>query len=373
MESDAEWISVVDSIGDGAGQSQLYIEQNDEDGTRKGTVRLIANGGETQSVAITQEPMENNGWSDVVDLPNNFGIGWGYDAKTDVADISGLRGQIFNAQSMKSSYGNQQIATVENYSATSTTLISEESAEAMSQKVSVNIYGKVDLKVASAKIQAEFAKQIKENKSRVYVWYRDYRQVKLCNLTADICSKTSAPSSFTYSFKKSITDLANSKITAAEFVRRYGTHVVKRSSLGGKLDYYFTFSKDVKETVETVTLTVTVKVLGIKKSASTVKEKTWSDIKEDFIGNFRVSGGGKKGVELTNLFDTYCNKGIAMPDSKSGVIEEWQAVFSDVNGVQPEDLTLVDFYVVPIWDVVETKSAKAAEKLENYIKYEYLK
>jgi hypothetical protein len=104
-----------------------------------------------------------------------------------------------------------------------------------------------------------------------------------------------------------------------------------------------------------------------------VKEKTWSDIKEDFIGNFRVSGGGKKGVELTNLFDTYCNKGIAMPDSKSGVIEEWQAVFSDVNGVQPEDLTLVDFYVVPIWDVVETKSAKAAEKLENYIKYEYLK
>lgn len=371
--SDADWLRIVNPAGSASDICLVYVEQNDGDAVRQATLCFSDGHGHDRSVELLQEPVAENGWGAIVDLPQSFALGWGYDARTDVADMEGVRGQVFNEKDIKYFYETDEPAQVYNATGTSTTLISEESAESMSRKISTEIYGEVDLKVASAKIEAEFAEQITENKSRLYVWYRDCRQVKVCNLAIDILDEDIAPLCFTSDFKKSISNLVNSKITPAEFVNIYGTHVVKRTYLGGKLDYYFTVSKDVKEKVETITLTVSVKLLGMKKSASSVSQEKWEEIKKDFSGNFRVSGGGAAGNHLAAVFEEYCNQGDPIPDKESNAIDNWQAVFYDYRTVQPEDLALIDCYLVPISDIVELRSRSAADKLKKYIYNEYLK
>lgn len=83
-----------------------------------------------------------------------------------------------------------------------------------------------------------------------------------------------------------------------DIVRKFGTHVVTSSNLGGKLDYYFTLSQDIKTEIEKVVTSINVKILFFKSSSTTVDEKTWTEIKKDFQGNFVVTGGGDSGTIL---------------------------------------------------------------------------
>ncbi len=371
--TDCKWLTGIDTLGKEGESCRIYIEQNDGPALRKGKMTVYPEKGEAVDIFLDQLPIDSNGWEDVVKLPHNFGIGWGYDAKTEVADISGVRGQIFNAEELKKVYKNNKASVALNSTGVSQELIYDNSAEAISKKISTTVYGEIDLKAASVKIEGEYAQQISEKKNRLYVWYRDWRQVKVCYITVDIRDKNRAPQCFTSQFSKCISDVANGKMTPAEFVKTYGTHLIQRSFLGGKMDYYFTVSNDIKEKVETITLTVSVKFLGIKKSSSSVKENTWIDIKKDFIGNFYVKGGGGVGADVSALFAFYCNRGEALPEIYSGKIEEWQKVFSNPNLVNPEDLTLVNFYVQPIWDIVKMQESEAAEKIEKYIREEYLR
>ena len=85
-----------------------------------------------------------------------------------------------------------------------------------------------------------------------------------------------------------------------DIVRKFGTHVVTASYLGGKLDYYFTVTQNTKTTVEQISTTINVKVLFISTSASIVDEKTWQEVKKSFEGNFNVSGGGDAGIRLNS-------------------------------------------------------------------------
>lgn len=371
IESDADWVTPTLEKGSGDADLPLYVEQNDGETMRRATLRIIGESGPAITVSIFQNPADDNGVEWIADLPSNFGLGWGYDCSVDYADGAGIRGQIFNAEKLRQIYKNSNAATAENFTSTNIVAISSQTSESLKQRISTTLTGEVDLKIAGAKVEAEFTKQIQENKDRLYVWYRDCRVVKRGLFTIDILDKNRAPQCFTENFRNAVDSLCQGKMSNDMFISRYGTHMVTHSYLGGKFDYWFTVSQDVKETTETIALTVTVKFLGLKKSATSVSEDTWKDIKKDFIGSFKVSGGGKPGRTLNDSLNNTVNKGVPLDGEE--LITKWQQVFTSPLDVTPDQLAMVDFKITPIWKIVSMVNRETSSKLKSYIRDHYLK
>ena len=99
-------------------------------------------------------------------------------------------------------------------------------------------------------------------------------------------------------------------------------------------------------------------------------EKVWTEIKKDFEGQFHVSGGGEYGKRLNEEFDKYVSKGEPLQDQT--LTDQWYACFENSN-TPDEDLVMVDFYVIPIWDIVEVLNPSKAQEIEDYITNKYLK
>lgn len=371
IESDADWVTPTLEKGSGDADLPLYVEQNDGETMRRATIRIIGESGTAVTVGIAQNPAADNGAEWIADLPSNFGIGWGYDCLVDYADGAGIRGQIFNAEKLRQIYNNSNAATAENFTSTNIVAVSSQTSESLKQRISTTLTGEIDLKFAGAKVEAEFTKQIQENKDRLYVWYRDCRVVKRGLFNIDILDKNRAPQCFTENFRNAVDSLCNGKMSNDMFISRYGTHIMTHSYLGGKFDYWFTVSQDVKETTETIALTVTVKFLGLKKSATSVSEDTWKDIKKDFIGRFTVSGGGKPGQTLNDSLNNTVNIGVPLDGDE--LITKWQQVFTSPFDVTPDQLAMVDFKITPIWKIVSMIDRETSSKLKAYIRDHYLK
>lgn len=364
-ESGCDWITIEKEAGSGDGVVPLYIQQNDSEADRKGCVRLHFDGGEDVEIRICQDASDLNSYSVLVNLPKTYGVGWGYDYSIDHADISGVRGQIMDEARLNRDAGEPTVV-VESHTYTHTESVSEESCTELLREMSSKFTGGVDLKVASAKVSGEFSKQISENKSRLYVWFRDVRAVKQAYMDADEITERC----MTADFKDAVGKLRQGG-DVRDFIRKYGTHFIWSSTLGGKFDWYFTVSREIKETVEKMVLTINVKLLLWKSTTTKVDENVWSEIKKDFIASFEVAGGGDKGRALNSALQTTASKGEPLNDPD--LITRWQECFVSPKSAKADDLTMIDFEVFPIWEIVECIDEAAAERVRNYIVNEYLK
>ena len=61
------------------------------------------------------------------------------------------------------------------------------------------------------------------------------------------------------------------------------------------------------------------------------------------------------------------------PLSDPDLITSWQNCFANPNTAKDDDLTMIDFKVYPIWDVVKRLNKDVAKSIEDYILNEYLK
>ena len=365
VDSDCDWVTIEKETGYGVGNVPLYIQQNDSESDRIGYINLHFKGEKDIAIRICQDASDLNSYSALVNIPKTYGVGWGYDYSVDHADIAGVKGQIVDEARLSKTAGELAVL-VEAHTYTHTECISEESCTELIQEMSSKLTGEVDLKIASAKVSGEFSKQISENKDRLYVWYRDIRAVKQAYMNADDITEECMTSDFKDAVKK-----LRQGGDVREFVRKYGTHFIWSSTLGGKFDWYFTISQEIKETVEKVVLTITVKLLFWNSTTTSVDENTWTEIKKDFIANFEVTGGGDKGKALNFALQATASKG--EPLSNPDLITKWQECFVSPKSAKDDELTMIDFEVYPIWEIVECIDGNTAEKVRNYIVNEYLK
>ena len=61
------------------------------------------------------------------------------------------------------------------------------------------------------------------------------------------------------------------------------------------------------------------------------------------------------------------------PLSDPDLITRWQDCFVNPNTAKDDDLTMIDFKVYPIWNIVKKVDKDVAKKIEDYILNEYLK
>ena len=103
-----EWITLLQTEGNGSGVIPLYIQQNDSEQTRRATLTVQLEDERQLTVSFIQYVPDTNG-SIIVDLPRTFGLGWGYDYSIDHADLEGLRGQVFDAAALHNDYGENAV------------------------------------------------------------------------------------------------------------------------------------------------------------------------------------------------------------------------------------------------------------------------
>ncbi len=366
--TNGEWLTVEQNEGTGSGRLPVYIQQNDDEEQREATITItIADGPHRQTVSVkcTQTAPSENGYT-YIDLPKTFGLGWGYDMSADIADQSGLRGQVFDAAALRNDYGDGVIRA-DNSTHMKLYYATGNSHEEMQSNMSAKVAGSADIVVAKAKVSAEYSKQITEKIDRRYVWCRDLRVVKLAYFyNLDYGAQNLVRYSTTQAFRNAV-----KRDTPAEIVRKFGTHVVTASYLGGKLDYYFTVSQSVKTEVERIITCINVKVLCFKKSWTNVDENVWTEMKSDFQSNYEVTGGGMAGETLNRQLHDRAAKGIPLESSE--LFNNWSARFENPNTVNPEDLAMIDFEVMPVWEIVEVIDPDKAADIEEYVMETYLR
>ena len=367
VECDCDWITIENDNGYGDGTVSVYIQQNDGENDRVGFVTLHFKGGDDVTIPVRQDVSDLNSYSVLVNLPMTFGVGWGYDYSVDHADIDGVRGQIIDEAKLDKITNRKSIIS-EPYTSTYTECYSEQSASQLIEKMSGKLSAGVDIKIASAKVSGTFSKQMSENKERLYVWYRDMRSVKKAHINADVFDV--AEHCLTHDFLAAIESVKNGG-SVNDMIKKYGTHFIWNSTLGGKFDWYFTVSQQIKESAEKIVATITVKILFWKKTSTSVEEKIWKEVKKDFIANFEVTGGGNKGKVLNDALQISANRG--EPISDPDLITKWQDCFVSSTSAKDNELTMIDFEVYPIWEIVECVDEAAAAKIEKYIVKEYLK
>ena len=365
--TDGEWLTLEQTEGTGAGRLPIYIQQNDDEEQREATVTIsVADGSRRRTVSVKcmQSVPSENGYT-YIDLPKTFGLGWGYDLSADIADASGLRGQVFDAAALRNDYGDNVIRA-ENSTHTNLYYASGNSHEEMQREMNAKVAGKADIFVAKAKVSVEYSNQISEKIDRRYMWCRDLRAVKTAYFYNLDYGEENLMYSTTWAFRNAV-----KRDTPQEFVRKFGTHLVIASCLGGKLDYYFTVSQSVKTEVERIITCINVKVLCFKKSWTNVDENVWTEVKKDFKSNYEVTGGGQAGETLNRQLHDRAAKGI--PLESSDLFDNWSARFKDPNTARPEDLAMIDFEIIPIWEIVEVISRDKAAAIEEYVTGTYLK
>ena len=364
-KSQCEWITVERERGEDNGTVPIYIQQNDSDEERTGSI--VLNFGHEQGIEITirQNSSDLNSFATLVNLPMTYGVGWGYDYSIDHADISGVRGQIVDEEKLKK-YMGEYAVVYEPYSSTESECISEQNSSELISSISESVNGEADIKIASAKISSEFSKQIKENKNRTYFWYRESRSVRMAYMTDDYISEEC----MTHDFKNAV-ELLKRGGSIRDFVNKYGTHFIWASTLGGKFDWYFTVSQDIKEAAEKVVTTISAKLLFWNISSTSVNEKLWKEISKDFIASFKVTGGGDKGRLLNAALQETASKGVQLKDP--GLITQWQNCFISSSKAKDDELTMIDFCVYPIWEILECIDENIANEVKNYTLNDYLK
>lgn len=366
-ESDCDWFTIEIDKGIGNGVVPIYVQQNDGDIDRNGSLIIHFEDGTEIRICASQEANDLNSNGTTVNLPMTYGVGWGYDYSVDHADIDGIRGQIVDEAKLDRITENQALiaeAYVSNY----TQCISEHSSARLIEKLSGQLSGEIDIKIASAKISGSFSRQTVEDKDRLYVWYRDIRSVRYARMGID--PGDIALDCLTSDFTSAINTLKRGG-SVKDFVNKYGTHLICNSVLGGKFDWYFTVNQDVKETTERIVTTLSFKLLFWKKTSTSVDEKLWKEIKKDFIADFEVTGGGEKGKNLNNALKATANKG--EPLSDPDLLSRWQDCFINSSLAKDDELTMIDFNVYPIWEIVENVNKDVAKRIKDYILNEYLK
>lgn len=367
-KTDCEWITLSVDNGVNGGVIPLYIQQNDCGVIRKANLIINTEDGEQLKVEITQISFDVNSGIEI-NLASYFGLGWGYDYTTDHADVSGLRGQVFDWQLLKNALGDNVIG-IENITSTHLYYASEHTLQNLQKKMSSELIGEVDLKIAGARVSTEFSKQIEQQRECLMVWSRDCKYVKQAYLSnlIDLYDEDDIYQYLTWDFKNAV-KVEETK----DFVRKYGTHLVVSSFLGGRLDYFFSVSNEVTtETTELIT-SVTAKFLFWKKQWTSKEQKIWQEVKSEFEGNFYVAGGGYYEQMLNAKFKDCIMRGMPLGEKDVSLLDNWQACFENPTNAKNTNLTMIDFNVIPIWEPARSVDPDKAEQIKNYIESIYMK
>lgn len=363
---EGEWVSVVDSIGDGDALAQLYCEQNSEEESRTARIQVRNASGSQKEILIEQEGVQvsdNNAMVSVSTLDYGCGVGWGYNGMGDYANVDYLKGQIINTYQLDKVLkenpdlqGNLLMADDTTINETEAVIAVGSSITELTNSLAVNAGLEVNLPCgfsgsASANYSESDMTNVNKNFSTKHYKHVFKRRVADVYNLAYVAE--AYPQILSLGFKTAVKRINSAKDTQAKesaikkFISSYGTHLVTRGDIGGRLEYQMTTDKnqvssdqDIKAGLE----------MGYQTMFSIQGDAHYNDMKkqigENYTSSVVIKGGDSKILAgAANNVEGACNQ---------EDIDQW------IESIDDDKCTLVDFQLAPIWDIIPDSEVAAA-------------
>lgn len=366
---EGEWVSIVDSVGDGDALAQLYCEQNSEEESRTARIQVRNASGSQKEILIEQEGVQisdNNAMVPVTTLDYGCGVGWGYNGMGDYANVNYLKGQIINTYKLDQAVrehpddlgGETFVDDDTTVNETSATVAVGSSITELTNSLAVNAGLEVNLPCGfSGSASANYSKSDMTNVNKNFST-KHYKHVfKRRRANIGNLSEAAAlyPEILSLGFKGSVKKIANAQdIKAKEsaikrFISLYGTHIVTQGDIGGRMEYQMTTDKkqvsseqDIKAGLE----------MGYKTMFNIQGDAHYNDMKKQIGENYTCSvvikGGDSRILSgAANNVEGACTQ---------EDIDRW------IQSINESKCTLVDFQLAPIWEIITDEEVAAAVK-----------
>lgn len=245
---------------------------------------------------------------------------------------------------------------------------SETTIQAITSKINQSYYGSVTVSkgigVFTSSITTNFSldKTVSSSTKKHSYYYMIYQNVAAKTLElpgygnleqyTDILSDT---------FLADLEKLKNDTITPAQFVAKYGTHVIMAGIYGGKIEAYYSVYSNADTTSEQFKTTIDGKVnagfrnvLGGSVSGGTSLDVDVKTSFSDAVTNFKVQSVGGS-VLSASTFDSFAS-----------VYPTWAQGFNNSDVNTDVLIGIPDNGLVAIWDLFPNQYADEKAKIETY-------
>jgi hypothetical protein len=359
ISSDAAWLIPQVEVWPNDGYVDVLVEENDADEGREAEIILT----ETRTGRVGRISFYQKGLNDLDangggNSEGNVSIGYGYNAFGEYQNAKSICDQIVDLNQLA------QYDAEDKFQSTQEVVRGVESFEMESsytlQEMSTILTKKIETTVnlwLYKKTITRFETVRKD--STVENCYGYARLVKaVASHSIDrgvlIYLRDTQPNNMPFStaFKSLYANILRTKGNTSQcrsyiqkMLKQYGTHLVVSTLSGGTIDYVVCFDKKYKGTVETKTKEQSTYLFG-KTKTDTRSETTKKSINNiDMKHSISLSGGSKTTrnalqADIDNLgTDARLNS------------DKFKAWVASITYTQPENLTAIDFGLMPIWDL----------------------
>lgn len=365
--SSADWLFIKNTYGSGRDSLLFSVQENAETYSREAQILLTdSNHPDQQAVVIRviQNGTDDNNSFLISDFEQNLAVGWGYHAFGEYAAKADLRAQVIDAnqliflgEQMQEAFCNTESSYRLHYDQ-----VTAHSQEEYSKTMTETSSSKTNLLFYKKETTKRFTKITTTQVDQTYA------TMSLINTVAQkYISEGSLKALLEEGYEEILTECFRNEVKKVEqnptseqaqaLIQRFGTSVVLRADIGGRLDFSMTLKKTKTTNIET-TLTSTYKKLFGKSSSMTQEEtQVYESIKKDFQCDYQIKGGDSKALKVAMDQSIVKKEPI---DNK--YIAAWESGFKNLSAdslLRTDLVDLVDFYIIPITDCIRNQTAKA--------------
>jgi uncharacterized protein with PIN domain len=348
------------------GIMELWVEENTDVRRRslQVTVSNVNDPFQSGTIEIFQKGLGESDENTSGDPLSDFRIGWGMNAYDEYQSSNSIRGRVFDLNALAALDKEDEFQSVQeiiraqsdfmNVSATSEREMSalltsrqDKSSNFLGVKKTMRRYSQVSKNMSSQQY-CSYARITKVVASRSI-------DAGTIQYIVEKMPVTQIP--FTSRFREVYEKIKNNNGAKRDqqittMLNEFGTHVVIEAYAGGMIDYIGTFSRTQTSQLESIAEEQSKRVLGIANSSAsnTLKNSLISDISQG--ASVEIKGGDPilrnnliQGISKLDRLDVIPNK----------QLQEW---FSSIvyTGSNKKELDLVDFKVMPIWQLFADKT-----------------
>ena len=362
IESEGDWFVLYETQGSGTSKIKMEIVDNNSDVRREGKliIKFPQDESKNQVINIRQKSLADYDDNAVTisEGYGRYGVGYGYDATGNYASSASCKAPVFFVgklieDELLINDGSAQEAQKRTYTGSS--------VYDVSQKLSVN--AGVDAKFGGFKgeVKASFEQQYTENQFcefgiytyRIRVGFRkveyglqDLKEAGYMNI---IARKAIDGASDSYKGNEGIKKL----------IANYGTHVITKAYMGGRLDYSMAVDVSKISGSYDISAFLSAGYEGCFNTSSSVDEKykqSYEKNKKNCFVKVRTLGGSVSAADILEQGEVGMKKWI-----------------ESLSAAKPENHAMVDFdaeSLIPIWELCEDKTRADAIKkyVETYVK-----
>ena len=371
IKSDCEWrvensdfITVKPTEGKGNATVKVYVEDNEEDQRQKGNVTIVFPGHEGQNKTLAVEQKwtgEYDENADVLGTSNKiYAVGYGYNTMMGLlANKNCLKAQIFKTGQLIE----EEIEVTDGLEMhTTLSTVTGNSISELSNKLTVKAGGSGGVGKFKAEAKASFDMNYTDNSTHEYAI--NYLEATLTTASFDLPIEDLRTEEYmTEKAYRAINGLnANYPSTKEGFgalIRAYGTHVVMRAKLGGRVRQ--SLDVDISDIKESYDLNVFAKA-----SYEGVFAKADGSANDDFHKSYNKNTNSMKITVEAMGGDAKLAKALAVKDGFTEA--NYLAWFNSVSDTNLALMGFDDDSMLPLYELVDkTKYPKRYEDLYNFM------